>query len=302
MKANRPAIRPSNQTPRAIHRATDPAAANKAAGNKPKNPVPAHRVRKLRPTKAVRKATSKVRARPATSPAIKINRRNSTGSAAKQQAQQGSNGQKQPGAEGSGPEQKQSAGSSSGQEQQKPSDGGKPDNQLGKANSKSGSGNPGTGGQEGGQTDIEPQPESQPSAADEANLDYARKQTELALEHLEDQLAKDKPDLLERLGWTRQQAQHFIDRWQQLRQAADEKSPRGEAAKKQLDDALKSLGLRPGTTYLKHGGTKTDQLQDLRRFRPLRPSARLGRTIPRIHPRRSQSRQGGSGWGTGIRE
>ncbi len=116
---------------------------------------------------------------------------------------------------------------------------------MGKANSKSGSGNSGTGGQEGGQTDVGPQPESQPSAADEANLDYARKQTELALEHLEDQLGKDKPELLERLGWTREQAQRFIDRWQQLRQAADEKGPRGDAAKKQLDDALKSLGLRP---------------------------------------------------------
>jgi collagen type III alpha len=197
--------------------------------------------------------------------------RDSTGSTAKQQAPQGTNGQKQPGDKTSGAEQKQSAGSSSNQEQQKPSDGGKAYNQLGKANSKSGSGNPGSGGQEGGQTDAGPVPESQPSEADQANLDYARKQTELALEHLEDQLAKDKPDLLDRLGWTREQAQSFIDRWQQLRRAAEEKSPRGQDAKKQLDDALKSLGLRPGTTYLKHGGTKEDQMRDLRdsgRFAP----------------------------------
>ena len=102
-------------------------------------------------------------------------------------------------------------------------------------------------------------------------MDYARKQTELALEHLEDQLAKDKPELLEKLGWTREQAQQFMDRWQELRRAAEEKSPRGDAAKKQLDDALKSFGLRPGTTVIKRGGVKADQLRDLRdagRFAP----------------------------------
>ncbi len=142
---------------------------------------------------------------------------------------------------------------------------------MGKVNTAGGQGNPGVGGQQGAQNDILPEQESQQAGADEANLDYARKQTELALEHLQDQLAKDKPDLLEKLGWTRQQAQQFLDRWRQLRQAAGEKGPRGEAAKRQFDDALKSLGLRPGTTYLKHGGTKPDQIQDLRdsgRFAP----------------------------------
>jgi len=129
----------------------------------------------------------------------------------------------------------------------------------------------GGGGQQGTQSDAAIPPEAQESAADAINLDYARKQTDLALEHLEDQLNKDQPELLEKLGWTREQAQRFIDRWRQLRQAADEKGPRGDAAKKQLDDALKSLGLRPGSTYLKHGGTKADQLRDLRdsgRFAP----------------------------------
>ena len=194
-----------------------------------------------------------------------------TGSKAKQQASEGSNGQNQPGQKGAGSEQRQSAGTSGGEEQQKPADGGQAGNQSGNANSKAGSGNPTSGGQQGAQTDIATEPESQPTVADEANLDYARKQTELALEHLEDQLAKDKPDLLEHLGWTRQQAQQFINGWQQLRQAADAKGPRGAESKKQFDDALKSLGLRPGTTVIKHGGTKPDQMRDLRnsgRFAP----------------------------------
>ncbi|MGD0515929.1 MAG: hypothetical protein ABSA26_00200 [Thermoguttaceae bacterium] len=142
---------------------------------------------------------------------------------------------------------------------------------MGHEPSASSPGNPTSGGGSGPTGENANQSEAQQSGADAINLDYARKQTTLALEHLEDQLAKDRPELLERLGWTREQAQRFIDRWQQLREAADEKGIRGEAAKKQLDDALKSLGLRPGTTVIKHGGTKTDQLRDLRdsgRFAP----------------------------------
>jgi hypothetical protein len=196
-------------------------------------------------------------------------------SAAKQPSAKGSKGQKQPDGGKSGNEgsnsQQQSGDSSTGQGRQKPPEGSQAGNQMGQGPSARGSGNPTGGGQQGTQTDVTNEPEAQESAADAINLDYARKQTELALEHLEDQLAKDKPELLEQLGWTREQAQRFLDRWQQLRQAADEKGPRGEAAKRQLDDALKSLGLRPGTTYIQHGGIKADQMRDMRdsgRFAP----------------------------------
>jgi hypothetical protein len=179
--------------------------------------------------------------------------------------------QKQPDAEGLGSKQPQSPDASTGKGQQKPAEGTPAGDQLGKGPSAHGSGNPTVGGQQGPSPDAAAESESRQSAADAVNLDYARKQTILALEHLEDQLAKDQPELLERLGWTREQAQRFIDRWRQLSEAAEEKGSRGEAAKKQLDDALKSLGLRPGATVIKHGGTKTDQIRDLRdsgRFAP----------------------------------
>jgi hypothetical protein len=202
--------------------------------------------------------------------------RETTGSTAKQHTPQGSSGKNQPdgkqtGGEDSALQQPQSPDSSTGQGQQKPAEGTPAGDQLGKGPSAHGSGNPTGGGQQGPSPDAAAESESRQSAADAVNLDFARKQTILALEHLEDQLAKDQPELLDRLGWTREQAQRFIDRWQQLREAADEKGPRGEAAKKQLDDALKSLGLRPGTTVIKHGGAKPDQIRDLRdsgRFAP----------------------------------
>lgn len=94
---------------------------------------------------------------------------------------------------------------------------------------------------------------------DEANLNYARRQTELALEHLRDQLAKEKPHLLDRLGWTKDDARRFIERWEEMKRAAAEPGPRGEAARRQFDDALRSLGLRPRGSELRGGGVAKDR-------------------------------------------
>ena len=116
-----------------------------------------------------------------------------------------------------------------------------------------------------------PPPEAVESPADEANLEYARRQSELALEYLRDQLAKEKPAVLEQLGWTKDDARRFLDRWEAMRRAAVEKGPAGESARKQLEDALRSLGLRPRGTELRHGGLKAEQPQNLRdagRFAP----------------------------------
>lgn len=77
---------------------------------------------------------------------------------------------------------------------------------------------------------------------EDPNLEYARKATDMALEHLRDQ--QDNRDLLDKLGWTREEAQEFLKRWEKMRNQADESTPK---AKKRgaLDDVLKSLGLRP---------------------------------------------------------
>lgn len=97
---------------------------------------------------------------------------------------------------------------------------------------------------------------------DEANLDYAREQTELVLKRLEEQLADREVDrkLLDKLGWTERDLQRFVDRWKSRKQKATARGTEGEA---QLDRALRSLGLRP------EGPSQTrpvvdDQLRDLR--------------------------------------
>jgi hypothetical protein len=196
-----------------------------------------------------------------------------TGSTAKQQAGEGEGtGQKKPGGKDEG-KQPQKAGDSAdkGTPQQNPKDGGTPGKQTSDGPGAKGSGNPTTGGKPGEQPNADAPPEAVETPAEKANLDYARKQTELALEHLRDQLAKEKPEVLERLGWTKEDARRFLDRWELMKQAAGKQGPAGTAARKQFDDALRSLGLRPRGTELRHGGMQTDQLQNLRdagRFAP----------------------------------
>jgi hypothetical protein len=100
--------------------------------------------------------------------------------------------------------------------------------------------------------------------ADEANLDYARKQTDLVLNKLADKLNnKDVDDeLLKDLGWSEDDLRKFVERWQQRKEAADRTDPAGEKANRELDEALRSLGLRPGK--LQQSIQKDDRQRDLR--------------------------------------
>jgi hypothetical protein len=99
---------------------------------------------------------------------------------------------------------------------------------------------------------------------DAANLEYARKQTDLVLGKLADQLSKNKVDdkMLKDLGWSRDDLKRFVDRWQQRKDAAQKDDPTGEAAKRDLDDALRSLGLR--RDKLQQNAVQKDSMRDLK--------------------------------------
>ncbi len=88
-----------------------------------------------------------------------------------------------------------------------------------------------------------------PTAADDPNLEYAKKATALALDHLKQAMknGKDGDQLLKDLGWTPQEAQQFIDRQEARLRAAAKANPNDEARVK-AEDALRSLGLRPAQT------------------------------------------------------
>jgi hypothetical protein len=92
---------------------------------------------------------------------------------------------------------------------------------------------------------------------EQPNIEYARKATDLVLEYLKDQESNPDEDLLKKLGWTKDDLQDFARRWADLKRAASE-DPR---AKQQLDDALRSLGLRPAA----RDPRRSDVQQDTRR-------------------------------------
>jgi len=98
---------------------------------------------------------------------------------------------------------------------------------------------------------------------DAANLEYARKQTDLVVGKLADQLNRKKvdKDLLMELGWSEEDLKKFVDRWQQRKAAAEQGNESGDAAKRELDDALRSLGLRPGE--LQQNAVQKDTMRDV---------------------------------------
>jgi len=96
--------------------------------------------------------------------------------------------------------------------------------------------------------------------SDDANLEYAKKQTELALQYLKDQEHNPDPELLDRLGWTKEEMQEFVRRWDALQKAAAD-DPK---ASHELDESLRSLGLKPAKNRKWAGGAASDSVRDIR--------------------------------------
>ncbi|MCL2349610.1 MAG: hypothetical protein FWC50_15275 [Planctomycetaceae bacterium] len=91
---------------------------------------------------------------------------------------------------------------------------------------------------------------SQNQSSEEANPEYAKKATSLAIEYLENELAKEHPNqqLLDRLGWNRDDLQKFTDRWKQMQRRA-ENAPDNSKEAKQWDELMKNVGrLAPKST------------------------------------------------------
>ncbi|HEX5445419.1 MAG TPA: hypothetical protein VFW87_16455, partial [Pirellulales bacterium] len=156
--------------------------------------------------------------------------------------------------------------------QPRPSDQGGNDVQPGQP--ASGRANPTAGGgpPSNQQADENPAADDSAPAGDDPKLEYTRKATELVLDKLQDQVANNKvdPELLEKLKWTPEDMQRFLRQWRQLKQAADESGPRSDAAR-ELDEALRSLGLRPRGSSLEgapQGGKTMSGLRESQRTAP----------------------------------
>ena len=129
------------------------------------------------------------------------------------------------GQEGSGQEGSSGQGGGSGQ--------GKPGGKESKGTSQSHAANGGSGS-ESPQEDLLEQ--------EEANLEHARKATELVLDDLRKQQHNPDPELLRKMKWTQDDLKDFVNRWDELEGRAQSGSA---ADKRKYDRHLKSLNLKP---------------------------------------------------------
>ena len=88
----------------------------------------------------------------------------------------------------------------------------------------------------------------------QANLEYAKKATDMVLDKLEEQAENPDSKLLEQMNWTKDDLQNFMQRWKEMKLKAES----GNAAdKKRYETALQSLGLLPqGQSSRKVDGTR----------------------------------------------
>ena len=71
---------------------------------------------------------------------------------------------------------------------------------------------------------------------------HARNAADLAVRALKDDLDKGRTELLDELGWTRDQARAFLQRWEAMRALEKSNDP---VKRSEFDRAVRSLGLRP---------------------------------------------------------
>ncbi len=107
-----------------------------------------------------------------------------------------------------------------------------------------------------------------PTQADKANLEYARKATDLVLDYLSDQQVDPDPKLLDELNWTEEDLQKFLKRWQALKK----QQTVNDQERERLDNTLRSLGLAQPQVDVRSSDAAADQLsgynEDARVIKP----------------------------------
>jgi hypothetical protein len=93
---------------------------------------------------------------------------------------------------------------------------------------------------------------------DAANLEYSRKTTDLVIDYLKDLESREDPRLLDELGWTPEEMQQFVDRWQRLKRSATD-----DPGRHVLDESLRSLGLRSPKNKLRERRVRNDNQRGL---------------------------------------
>jgi hypothetical protein len=81
---------------------------------------------------------------------------------------------------------------------------------------------------------------------------------------LKDQLDRQQVDqeLLDELGWSPDDLAKFVERWENLKGAARSPGEEGAEARQELDESLRSLGLRQDRVT-RRGGGPSDEMRDV---------------------------------------
>jgi hypothetical protein len=96
--------------------------------------------------------------------------------------------------------------------------------------------------------------------ADPANLEYAKKATDLALEALRRQREQPDPELMKKLHWSEQDLRKFLDRWESAR----EQAMSDPEQQKKFEKELQALGLVPRRGDARQVDRRVDQLRGMR--------------------------------------
>lgn len=170
-------------------------------------------------------------------------------------SEEGAGSKSQPGGEGTKPDPTKAGGKDG-------SKSGPPTNLTRDPNKGRPSGDPVTGGGKASEGEpIEGASKKVDIADTEAeNLEFAKKSTDLALKYLKDQKDNPDPELLKKLGWSKDDMNAFLQRWEAMKNAAKE----GGEAKDELNDAYRSLGLRPAGDKRRSAGAGDDASRNLR--------------------------------------
>ena len=96
---------------------------------------------------------------------------------------------------------------------------------------------------------------------EEANLDHAKKATDLILNKLSEQKNDPDPELLRKLKMSKEELQEFFDRWDEMKRKAESGNV---AAQKKYERELKSLGLKPkgGSNPVQQNRDKVEGLNE----------------------------------------
>lgn len=174
--------------------------------------------------------------------------------AGNQEEAEGATGQQGEG-EGEGSESSSSPGSSPGGSSSEGESEGEAPPSEGESEGGSPSGMP----TEGGEPSYD-EPTDQGATGDveesEANLQYAREQTDLALRYIEE---ADEREIEELLHWNDQQRQAFLERWREMERSSDQT----EEGAREFEEVLRSLGLRRGGANVRGHESAEDEIRGL---------------------------------------